>query len=109
MSKEILKRGVEMRSLGMLKFESSEKETPELFDDIYRAGFLMLFFGLESANDRILSVIDKGCDQETERAVLKHSSERQEYGTTFTYSLVFQQKREKKQKIPLNFPSKIQK
>ncbi len=75
MSKEILKRGVEMRSLGMLKFESSEKETPELFDDIYRAGFLMLFFGLESANDRILSVIDKGCDQETERAVLKHSSE----------------------------------
>jgi len=75
MSKEILKRGVEMRSLGMLKFESSEKETPELFDDIYRAGFLMLFFGLESANDRILSVIDKGCDQETERAVLKYSSE----------------------------------
>jgi len=74
-SKEILRRKVEMRSLGMLKFESSEKETPELFDDIYRAGFLMLFFGLESANDRILSVIDKGCDQETERAVLKHSSE----------------------------------
>ncbi|MEK9628775.1 MAG: radical SAM protein [Nitrospinota bacterium] len=75
MSKEILKRGVEMRSLGMLKFESSEKESAELFDDIYRAGFLMLFFGLESANDRILSVIDKGCDQETERAVLRHSSE----------------------------------
>ncbi len=74
-SKEILRRKLEMRSLGMLKFESSEKETPELFDDIYRAGFLMLFFGLESANDRILSVIDKGCDQETERAVLKHSSE----------------------------------
>ena len=74
-SKEILRRKVEMRSLGMLKFESSGKETPELFDDIYRAGFLMLFFGLESANDRILSVIDKGCDQETEIAVLKHSSE----------------------------------
>ncbi|MEC7786668.1 MAG: radical SAM protein [Nitrospinota bacterium] len=75
MSKEILKRGVEIRSLGMLKFESGEKESPELFDDVYRAGFLMLFFGLESANDRILSVIDKGCDQETERTVLRHSSE----------------------------------
>ena len=75
MSTEILKRGVDMRALGMLKFESSEKESPELFDDIYRAGFLMLFFGLESANDRILSIIDKGCDQETERAVLRHSSE----------------------------------
>ena len=68
MSTEILKRGVDMRALGMLKFESSEKESPELFDDIYRAGFLMLFFGLESANDRILSIIDKGCDQETERS-----------------------------------------
>jgi radical SAM superfamily enzyme YgiQ (UPF0313 family) len=74
MSKEILKRGVEMRSLGMLKFESGDKESPELFEDVYRAGFLMLFFGLESANDRILSIIDKGCDQNTERSVLKNSS-----------------------------------
>jgi radical SAM superfamily enzyme YgiQ (UPF0313 family) len=75
MSQAILKRGVEMRSLGMLKFESGDKETPELFEDIYKAGFLMLFFGLESANDRILSIIDKGCDQETEKSVLKNSSE----------------------------------
>jgi len=75
MSKEILKREVEIRSLGMLKFESGEKESPELFEDVFRAGFIMLFFGLESANDRILSIIDKGCDQETERTVLRHSSE----------------------------------
>ena len=74
MSKAILKQGVEMRSLGMLKFESGDKETPELFEDIYKAGFLMLFFGLESANDRILKIIDKGCDQDTERSVLKNSS-----------------------------------
>jgi anaerobic magnesium-protoporphyrin IX monomethyl ester cyclase len=75
MSKAILKQGVEMRSLGMLKFESGDKETPELFEDIYKAGFLMLFFGLESANDRILKIIDKGCDQDTERSVLKNSSD----------------------------------
>jgi anaerobic magnesium-protoporphyrin IX monomethyl ester cyclase len=75
MSQAILKRGVEMRSLGMLKFESGDKETPELFEDVYKAGFLMLFFGLESANDRILSIIDKGCDQDTERSVLKNSSD----------------------------------
>lgn len=75
MSKAILKQGVEMRSLGMLKFESGEKESPELFEDIYKAGFLMLFFGLESANDRILKIIDKGCDQDTERSVLKNSSD----------------------------------
>jgi anaerobic magnesium-protoporphyrin IX monomethyl ester cyclase len=75
MSQAILKRGVEMRSLGMLKFESGDKESPELFEDVYRAGFLMLFFGLESANDRILSLIDKGCDQATEKSVLKNSSD----------------------------------
>ncbi|MBT5551977.1 MAG: radical SAM protein [Nitrospina sp.] len=75
MSQAILKRGVEMRSLGMLKFESGDKESPELFEDVYKAGFLMLFFGLESANDRILSIIDKGCDQDTERSVLKNSSD----------------------------------
>ena len=74
MSKAILKQGVEMRSLGMLKFESGDKETPELFEDIYKAGFLMLFFGLESANDRVLKIIDKGCDQDTERSVLRNSS-----------------------------------
>ena len=75
MSKAILKQGVEMRALGMLKFESGDKETPELFEDIHKAGFLMLFFGLESANDRILKIIDKGCDQDTERSVLKNSSD----------------------------------
>jgi len=56
-----------MRALGMLKFESDSVETVELFENMYRAGFLMLFFGLESANDRILSIIEKGCDQATEK------------------------------------------
>ena len=74
MSKAILSQGVEMRALGMLKFESDSVETVELFENIYRAGFLMLFFGLESANDRILSIIEKGCDQATEKRVLGNSS-----------------------------------
>ena len=74
MSKAILSQGVEMRALGMLKFESDSVETVELFENMYRAGFLMLFFGLESANDRILSIIEKGCDQVTEKRVLKNSS-----------------------------------
>ena len=74
MSKAILSQGVEMRALGMLKFESDSVETVELFENMYRAGFLMLFFGLESANDRILSIIDKGCDQATEKRVLGNSS-----------------------------------
>ncbi len=74
MSKAILSQGVEMRALGMLKFESDSVETVELFENMYKAGFLMLFFGLESANDRILSIIEKGCDQATEKRVLKNSS-----------------------------------
>ena len=74
MSKAILSQGVEMRALGMLKFESDSVETVELFENMYRAGFLMLFFGLESANDRILSIIEKGCDQATEKRVLGNSS-----------------------------------
>jgi radical SAM family protein len=75
MSSAILSKGVEMRALGMLKFESGNVETPELFEEMQRAGFIMLFFGLESANDRILSIIDKGCDQATEKLVLKNSSD----------------------------------
>ena len=63
-----------MRALGMLKFESDSVETVELFENRYKAGFLMLFFGLESANDRILSIIEKGCDQATEKRVLENSS-----------------------------------
>ncbi len=74
MSKAILKQGVDMRALGMLKFESGNVETPQLFEEMRRAGFIMLFFGLESANDRILEIIDKGCDQKTERLVLENSS-----------------------------------
>ena len=75
MSSAILSKGVQMRALGMLKFESGNVETPELFEEMHRAGFIMLFFGLESANDRVLSIIDKGCDQATEKLVLKNSSD----------------------------------
>jgi radical SAM superfamily enzyme YgiQ (UPF0313 family) len=75
MSRSILKGKVDMRALGMLKFESDSVESVDMFDEVYQAGFLMLFFGLESANDRVLSIIDKGCDQETERTVLANSAQ----------------------------------
>ncbi|TDJ61006.1 MAG: B12-binding domain-containing radical SAM protein [Nitrospina sp.] len=75
MAKAITKLKVDMRALGMLKFEADSVETVELFEEIFEAGFIMLFFGLESANDRILSIIDKGCDQATEKRVLENSSQ----------------------------------
>ena len=74
LSSEIIAKGVDMRALSMIKFESDNVETPELFQDMHRAGFIMLFFGLESANDRILSIIEKGTDQATEKLVLENSS-----------------------------------
>jgi radical SAM superfamily enzyme YgiQ (UPF0313 family) len=74
MSSEIIARKVDMRALSMIKFESDNVETPELFKDMQKAGFIMLFFGLESANDRILSIIEKGADQATEKLVLENSS-----------------------------------
>lgn len=74
MSAEILAKKVDMRALSMIKFESGNVESPELFQDMRRAGFIMLFFGLESANDRILSIIEKGADQATEKMVLENSS-----------------------------------
>jgi len=75
MSEAVLKRKLDMRALGMIKFESDNAESPGLFEEMFRAGFIMLFFGLESANDRILSLIEKGTDQENEKTVLKNSSD----------------------------------
>ncbi len=74
MSYSVLKHKVDMRALGMIKFEADTVESEDLFKDMFEAGFIMLFFGLESANDRILSIIDKGCDQKTEKIVLENSS-----------------------------------
>ena len=74
MSYSLLKHKVDMKALGMIKFEADTVESEDLFKDMFNAGFIMLFFGLESANDRVLSIIDKGCDQKTERTVLQNSS-----------------------------------
>lgn len=74
MSQSLLKHKVDLKALGMIKFEADTIETEDLFKDVFDAGFIMLFFGLESANDRILSIIDKGCNKATEKTVLKNSS-----------------------------------
>ena len=70
-SEEIIKRGVDIKSIALLKFEKVMDQ--ELFKKMKQAGFIFLMYGLESANDRILSLIDKGTDQKTEREVLDKS------------------------------------
>jgi len=70
-SEEIIKRDVDIKSLALLKFEKVMDQ--ELFKKMKQAGFIFLMYGLESANDRVLSLIDKGTDQKTEREVLEKS------------------------------------
>ena len=72
-SDAIIDRGLDIRSLALLKFEKVMDE--KLFDKIRKAGFIFLMYGLESANDRVLALIDKGTDQKTEREVLEKSHE----------------------------------
>ena len=70
-SEEMIERGVEIRSLALLKFEKVMDE--DLFAKMKKAGFIFLMFGLESANDRVLALIDKGTTKEVERDVLMKS------------------------------------
>lgn len=71
-SELMIERGVDVRSLALLKFEKVMDET--LFEKMKQAGFIFLMFGLESANDRILALIDKGTCKEVERDVLGKSA-----------------------------------
>lgn len=72
-SEAILERGLDVRSLCLLKFE--KVMDGDLFKKMKDAGFIFLMFGLESANDRILALIDKGATQEIERQALRHSAD----------------------------------
>ncbi|UCD11609.1 MAG: radical SAM protein [Nitrospinaceae bacterium] len=72
-SEEILARGLDLRSLALLKFEKVMDDT--LFRKMRDAGFIFLMFGLESSNDRVLALIDKGTTKAVEREVLKKSSD----------------------------------
>ena len=70
-SELMIERGVEISSLALLKFEKVMDE--QLFTKMKKAGFTFLMFGLESANDRVLALIDKGTTKEVEKDVLNKS------------------------------------
>lgn len=83
LSDEILERGVDIRSLALLKFEKVMDD--RLFNKMKEAGFIFLMFGLESANDRILALIEKGTTKEVERDGLRRSSEAGIWNHTFLF------------------------
>tara|TARA_Y100001960_G_C14675223_1_gene828141 strand:- start:539 stop:1423 length:885 start_codon:yes stop_codon:yes gene_type:complete len=82
-SEEILERELDVRSLALLKFEKIMDH--KLFAKVRQAGFIFLMFGLESANDRVLSLIDKGTSQKVEHDALRASSEAGIWNHTFLF------------------------
>ncbi len=82
-SELLIERGVEIKSLALLKFEKVMDQT--LFEKMKKSGFIFLMFGLESANDRILALIDKGTCKEVEEDVLKKSSAAGIWNHTFLF------------------------
>ena len=72
-SELMIERRFEFRSLALLKFEKIMDEN--LFKKMKQAGFIFLMYGLESANDRILSLIDKGTCKQVEHDVLQRSDQ----------------------------------
>ena len=82
-SEEIIERGLNIRSLALLKFEKVMDH--KLFEKVKEAGFIFLMFGLESANDRILSIIDKGTCQAVEKETLRASSDSGIWNHTFLF------------------------
>lgn len=79
----LIERGTDIRSLVLLKFEKVMSD--RLFEKIRQAGFIFLMFGLESANDRVLALIDKGTCKEVERDVLRRSEEAGIWNHTFLF------------------------
>ena len=82
-SDEIIEQGFDLKALALLKFEKVMDE--ELFRKMKEAGFIFLMFGMESANDRVLSLIDKGANQEIERDSLRKSSDAGIWNHTFLF------------------------
>jgi hypothetical protein len=82
-SELMIERGVEICSLALLKFEKVMDD--KLFAKMKKAGFAFLMFGLESANDRVLALIDKGTCKEVERDSLQKSHKAGIWNHTFLF------------------------
>jgi anaerobic magnesium-protoporphyrin IX monomethyl ester cyclase len=70
---EIINRGMDVRCSTYIRLE--RQFTPELCRKMYRAGFRLLFLGLESACDRVLTRMNKGIDKETAAVVCRNIHE----------------------------------
>ncbi|MFZ7133913.1 MAG: B12-binding domain-containing radical SAM protein [Eubacteriales bacterium] len=62
-SDELIKRNINIRCSSNVRLE--RQFTPELSNKMYKAGFKLLYFGLESACNRVLDLMEKGITKET--------------------------------------------
>ncbi len=70
LSDELIGRGTSFKCSTNVRLE--KQFTPELCEKMYRAGFRLLYLGLESACDRVLALMEKGTDYETAVEVCKN-------------------------------------
>ena len=62
-SDELINRNINIRCSSNVRLE--RQFTPELSNKMYKAGFKLLYFGLESACNRVLDLMEKGITKET--------------------------------------------
>jgi hypothetical protein len=67
---ELISRGTEFRCSTNVRLE--RQFTAELCNKMYKAGFRLLYLGLESGCDRVLDLMEKGTDRETAIEVCKN-------------------------------------
>jgi anaerobic magnesium-protoporphyrin IX monomethyl ester cyclase len=70
LSDELIKRGMNIRCSADVRFE--RQFTPELCHKMFKAGFRLLYFGLESGCNRILNLMEKGITKETAAEVCRN-------------------------------------
>ena len=71
LSDEIIKRGMKVRCSTNVRLE--HQFTPELCNKMFKAGFRLLYLGLESGCDRVLNHMEKGITKATAVEVCKNT------------------------------------
>jgi len=76
LSDEILEHGLEDVYLYTYARLVKQFENPELFDKLYRAGFRILVWGMESGNQRVLDLMLKGTEPRQMGRILELAADR---------------------------------
>jgi len=76
LSDEILERGLEDVYLSTYARLVKQFENPDLLDKLYRAGFRILVWGMESGNQRVLDLMLKGTEPQQMGRILELAADR---------------------------------